>query len=432
MSKKKMPKYMGVTPDYDKVKRYDFARKCYAPNPLFKLIAKSMADSGLKGRTVTVKKTNMEGLKTPYLILGHHKSFFDLNVLVRATYPTNLTYVCAIDAMRDHGEFIMRHLGIIGKRKFIQDVHLLRNMKRSVTKLKNSALVLYPEAKFTFDGTTSYIPDTIGKLVKFLGVPVVVANMMGNYITQPQWSKNTYEGLPLEVELKQIITEQQLKTLNKDQLQELVEKGMEYNEYDFQKEKGILITAPDRAEGLDKVLYRCPACHTDFSTETHGTELKCTHCGKSWQLNEDGTLSCEDGDPIFTTIPDWFDYEQAAVKKEVEEGTYRIETTAKMWTLPNAQKFYAQEDAKIVHDVQGFHLVGTEYKRPLDKMWKGIETDGLHIEFNYKDFGDVIDISTPDESYWLAPYDRNVCMKMSLAVDEIFKLESQKVRKGKK
>lgn len=55
-----------------------------------------------------------------------------LKTMVKALYPNKVTYVCSLDVLTMHSEWLMNRIGIIFKRKFIQDVHLLKNMKHSV------------------------------------------------------------------------------------------------------------------------------------------------------------------------------------------------------------------------------------------------------------------------------------------------------------
>ena len=93
-----------------------------------------------------------------------------------------MNYIVTIDGFNDFSEFLMRGVGGIPKRKFASDLHLMRNMKHSVHKFKN-ILVMYPEARYSLDGTTSYLPDSLGKLVKYLNVPVSIINAKGQGFT---------------------------------------------------------------------------------------------------------------------------------------------------------------------------------------------------------------------------------------------------------
>ena len=47
---------------------------------------------------------------------------------------------------------------------------------------------MYPEASYSFDGTATPLPDSIGRLVKMLGVPVVTIRTYGAFARQPLYN----------------------------------------------------------------------------------------------------------------------------------------------------------------------------------------------------------------------------------------------------
>lgn len=51
-------------------------------------------------------------------------------------------------------------------------------MLHAVKKLHSSE-VLFPEAGYSIDGTATTLPDSTGKLVKMLGIPVVMIKTYG-------------------------------------------------------------------------------------------------------------------------------------------------------------------------------------------------------------------------------------------------------------
>ncbi len=409
------------------VARFDFARRVKAPNGFFRWLTGVVAGAGLRGHKVTVRKHGCENLKPPFFVIGTHSSYLDLKTMVKALYPNKVTYVCSLDVLTMHSEWLMNRIGIIFKRKFIQDVHLLKNMKHSVNDLTDCALVLYPEAKFTLDGTTSYMPESLGKLAKYLDVPVVVANMHGNYVSQPQWSRGAKEKeprirrkTPLVTDLTLIASKEELKSLGSDEIQARIRSAMEYDDFAWQKENNVVIDDPRRAEGLHKLLYKCPHCGTEFAMTSFGTHLKCTHCGSEWEMDTLGELHGIQCETVYAHIPDWFDFQQASVCNEVESGMYRYEADVHLCTLPY-KKLYDCGMAHFVQTSDGMTLSGTAYGEPFEEHWKGNAVNGMHIEYNYQRIGDAFAISTVNESYWCFAADNGVITKLSLATDEIYR-----------
>ena len=408
-----------------RVKKHDFTKPPRKGSLVLYPIAWMLSLPSMKHHKLQIEKIGMEGLKPPYLLISNHQSFYDLKLLQTAIFPHRANYVAAIDAFALHNRFIMRSLGCIAKRKFLpMDYSLIKNMKYSVEKNKKIC-VMYPEARFTLDGKRSLIPNSVGKLCKMLKVPVVTLNMHGCYTANPQFSQKKYTYVPLKAEMKQIVTAEEINKIAPDELTERIVAELTYDDYDYQLENNIRINDPDRAKGLGSLLYQCPHCYTEFSMTASGTTLRCEHCGKAYEYTELGEMRALDGETEFSHIPDWFDWQRENVRKEVEEGKYHFEDEVEVWTLPNAKKFYPQGKGKIVHNMDGFTLTCEAYGKPIEEFWKSEHTYGCHIEYNFRNKADVIDISKIDESYWLYPTKKNVITKISLAFEEIFKLKSK-------
>ena len=127
------------------------------------------APDTVRHRTV-IRKDGTEGLKPPYLLLCNHNAFLDFKVATRAMFPYRANYVVAIDGFIGR-ETLLRNVGCICKRKFTNDITLIRQLRQVV---KNGDIaVIYPEARYSLCGTTAVLPESLGKLCKLLAVPVV-------------------------------------------------------------------------------------------------------------------------------------------------------------------------------------------------------------------------------------------------------------------
>ena len=95
---------------------------------------------------------------------------------------------------------------------------------------------MYPEARYSPSGVTSYIPDAIGRLVKQNGVPVVTIVHHGNYLHTPFWNYRKKRKVPLHTVMTQLLTAQQVKEMTAEEITEAIRKGLQYDEYKSQKE----------------------------------------------------------------------------------------------------------------------------------------------------------------------------------------------------
>lgn len=409
----------------DKIKRFNFAKKPY--NPCFLMMAAKLIISwpDLKKRNFKLEKVNMEGLDGPYLLLVTHSSMVDFNIMLKATHPRKVNNVMTLEGFKTYTEPLMRSLGVIGTRKFIRDTNLIRNIKYSVSTLKN-IFVLFPEARYSLDGCTSFLPDSVGKMAKLLGVPVVVLKIHGNFVTCPQWNKinkKTY----VEAVMEQIVTADDMKVISPDEINARIREHFVYDDFKWQADNKLKIDHPKRANGLHALLYKCPACLAESQTDSEGAELWCKACGKRWNMDEYGKLHALEGETEFEHIPDWSNWERECVRKEIEDGTYYFEDTVRVETLPNAWKFYKQGDGKFIQTptetIVKCNYYGEDYT--LTRSAKNLES--MHIEYDYLGRGDCVDISIPDDSFWCYLSKRDAITKISFATEEMHKLAREKM-----
>ena len=189
------------------------------------------------------------------------------------------------------------------------------------------------------------------------------------------------------------------------------------------------ITEPWRAEGLHKILYRCPHCQTEFKLTTKGTELTCEACGKVWHMNEDSTLTATVGETEFTHIPDWFEWERECVREEILNCTYSFKDTVDVHSMPRCYRFMPLGEGKLTHDPEnGFVLTGHYRGEDYRIQRTPLQTNSLHVEYDFphiKPF-DCVDISTESDSFYCYPTKENVVTKLAFATEEIYKLKAVK------
>lgn len=374
----------------------------------------------LIGKKYKVEKVNMEGLKPPYMLLSNHMYFVDFELAAMATAPYRVNNVVSIDGYYRR-PWLMELIGAICTRKFTRDLHLVKSINRVLK--RGDILSMYPEARYSPCGITSYMPESLGKLIKYNKVPVVAVVHRGNYLHSPFWNFRKKRKVPLHTTATQILTGEQIERLSVEEINTIVREALAYDDYRYQKENGILITEPYRAEGLHKVLYQCPHCMTESKMASAGTEIFCTACGKRWNLNEDGTLSALEGETEFSHVPDWFMWEREQVRQQIESGEYAFSDEVDVYSLPRCWKFEHLGAAKLTHDAKnGFVLEGVYNGSPYRVQRMPLETNSLHIEYDYcyiKPF-DCVDISTEKDSFYCYPKKENVVTKLAFATELIY------------
>ena len=379
----------------------------------------------LIGKKYRVEKIGMEGLKPPYMVLSNHMYFIDFELAAMVTTPHRVNNVVNLDGYYRR-PWLMELIGAIGTRKFTMDLHLIKSIAKVLK--RGDVMCMYPEARYSPCGTLSYIPESVGKLIRMNKVPVVAIVHHGNHLHSPFWNFRKKRRVPLYTTATQILTAEQAATLPVEEINAIVRKALWYDDYQYQKENGILITEPYRAEGMHKILYQCPHCMTESKMSSAGTELFCTACGKRWNLNEDGTLSALEGGTEFSHVPDWFEWEREQVKQQVENGTYRFEDDVDVYSQPRCWRFIHLGAAHLTHDPEnGFVLEGFYRGKPYRVQRQPLQTNSLHIEYDYcyiKPF-DCVDVSTEKDSFFCYPVTKPaVVTKMAFATEAIYQMKS--------
>jgi len=405
------------------IKKFDMAKRPVKQRWFLTPVAWLLSFPEVWQRKLKITKVNMKGLKPPYLFISNHMAFVDFKSATRAIFPHKANYVVAIDGFLK-GEWLLRQVGCICKRKFTNDLVLIKNMKYALD-VNKSILALYPEARYSYCGTNSVLPDSLGKLVKMYKVPVVTFIQHGNYLSQPVWNLEKRK-CRIEATMTQLFTPEQIEKASVEEINRRLNETFKYDEYAWQKENSIVIDHPNRAKGLHHILYQCPHCLTESRMNSDKDEIWCEHCHKRWKMSELGELSAIEGKTEYSHIPDWFEFERAMVRKQVEDGTYFFMDKVSIDSLPNAKGYINMGEATLTHSIDGFVLekfTDTEHFR-LEK--KPLSLYSLHIEFDYFGKGDCLDLSTLEDTFYLYPLTRkNVVTKLQFAVEEIYKMKEK-------
>ena len=377
----------------------------------------SAPDVLLHGTKIT--KTRTEGLKPPYLLLCNHNAFFDFKVAMMAIYPHCANPVVAIDGFIGR-EWLLRRVGCICKRKFTSDMMLVKQIMQVIQ--NGDICMIYPEARYSLCGTTAVLPSSLGSLCQLLKVPVVTLICHGHHIDSPFWNLHKRGVKPTEAEMTVLFTPEELAAASKAEINERLVSAFQYDDYAWQKARGIRVTYKKRAEGLEKVLYQCRHCGIEYRMASEGTALFCRACGKRWTYTESGEL--QDGDGQAIHIPDWYEWERANVRAEVEHGTYDSgELPVTVRSLPNAKRFILLGEGRLRHSMDGFTVRGVDGDGDPFEMIKTVPSlYSCHIEYEYLGkFGDCVDLNTLEDTWYIYPHDCDFAVtKMALATEELY------------
>lgn len=400
-------------------------RKPKKPNMLFRTLLKTVSLADLHATHFKCNKIGMEklGKKEPCLYLMNHSSFIDLKIASSILYPRPFNIVCTSDGFVGKN-FLMRNLGCIPTQKFVTDLTLVRDMIYSFKKLDCSVL-LYPEASYSFDGTATTLPTSLGKCLKLLGVPVVMIRTYGAFARDPLYNNLQLRKVDVSADMKYLLSPEDIKEKSADELNDILNKEFSFDNFRWQQENSIRISEEFRADDLNRVLYKCPACQTEGKMKGQGTKIVCEHCKKEYELTEEGYIRAVDGETEFSHIPDWYSWERECVRNELNDGTYKLDVEVDIRAMVNTDKIYSVGSGRLRHTCEGFWLTGCDVK--LDYKQKPLASYSLYSDYFWYELGDMICIGNKDILYYCFPKNKeDVVAKTRLAAEELYKIVRSK------
>ena len=365
------------------------------------------------------------GKKEPCLILMNHSSFIDLKIASRIFFPKPYGIVCTSDGFVGFFmKILMPLLGCIPTQKFVSDVQLIRDMEYMLKKKKVSVL-MYPEASYSFDGTATALPRKMGVLLKKLGVPVVTVITQGAFARDPLYNGLQNRKVKVRADVTCLFTAEELKTMTVAQLDAKLDEAFGFDNFRWQQENNVAICESFRADGLNRILYRCPHCQSEGKTEGKGIHMTCHNCGKVYELTEFGKLQAQDGETAFDHIPDWYAWQRQKVREELEEGTYKLDVPVKIGMLVNYDAIYMVGEGRLTHDAEGFRLTGCDGQ--LQYSQGPLHSYSAYADYNWYEIGDMICIGNNEVLYYCFPQNSgDVVAKTRLAAEELYKMKKRR------
>ncbi len=393
-------------------------------NFFFRTLIRLLSFFGMMGTGFQYETEGLEDLKKePCLILMNHSCFLDLQMVSKILYPKHYCIVCTSDGFVGMGGFmgwLMRAIGCIPTQKFVTDLTLVQDMIYAFKTLKTSVL-MYPEASYSFDGTATALPRKMGVLLKKFDVPVIMIESFGAFSRNPLYNElQIRKGVKISAKARCLYTREQVRTMTVKELSDGLDEAFGFDHFKWQEEQGIEINEPFRADGLNRILFKCAHCGAEGKMEGKGIHLTCHACGKKYELTPIGKLKALGGETEFAHIPDYYKWEREQVRKEILNGTYRMEADVKIGMMVDFKAIYMVGEGKLTHDLNGFKLTGCDGR--LNYEQKPLNSYGLYADYYWYEIADVICIGNNERLYYCFPQGGDVVAKTRMATEEMYKL----------
>lgn len=189
--------------------------------------------------------------------------------------------------------------GIIPKSKGKSDIQTVKTMLRVIK--EGGTVAVFPEGNRTYSGELCYISPAITKFLKMSRVPIIIYNINGGYGVDPRWGLEKRKG-NLNGKIKRIIYPEEYQKLDENELHELI-----LNELNVQNVPTLeTFKSNNRAECIERVIFRCPECQENNTIVSKQNEFTCTKCGATWEYTENLSIT-KDGELYkLPYVKDWY------------------------------------------------------------------------------------------------------------------------------
>jgi len=315
-----------------------------------------------------VLRNELKGKKGPIVVLANHQAALDfVNIIHRTREPMTFVISKSFYQLLPFPKFVGR-LGLIPKQQFQTSIKDITVMKHAIA--DGEIMVLFPAGLMCEDGVSTPIPVTTYKFLQWIGADVYVARSFGTYFCTPKWAtgRKKRPGRTY-VDIFKLFDKDQLATLSLEEIKKAADDALLFDAYREQEELKVKFKGGDDVRGLERVLYVCPHCHSEFTVFADGKNiLRCSECGYAEKSDELGLLHkiSEVGEEI-RYVSDWNRMVHDHERRAILDGKDVLTSLATVHgTLPGKRKYEEIGRGEVLLDSTHFHLHGYVNEKQVD------------------------------------------------------------------
>jgi len=360
-----------------------------------------------------VNRRATRGLHEPVFVICNHQNNLDFFLCAAAVWPRRLNYIVSSYFFSSPG--MRRLLGVlqtIPKKQFVPDWGAVKNTVAAAS--CGNSIAVFPEGQVSYCGSVCDIDESIGKLIKKLRLTTVNVTIRGHFLVKPKHALGTpakaNRGL-VEVSTEILATPQEIDSLTAEELTERVVSRMAYDEYDWQRRRMARSRPRFRScEGLDKILFHCPSCGSDYTIVSSRSEVRCSACGYGVSLDEYGFFFRKGGAAVHDSLSGWYAEQRGALEQQLRDGRLLPLTERCVLKKPRGKKhgYLPCGEGSLTLDEQGLSYEGDKDGRPF--RYRIPYTAQTRLSFNSPDGS--IDIPWQDVVLTAAPLSRQKLMPL--------------------
>ncbi len=313
-------------------------------------------------------------LEAPYLMLVNHESFYDFLYATQLSHPKNPSILLNdYYARRKLTARLAKEAGLVTKKLFNPDISSVARMLRTIR--NGSPLLIFPEGRLSTDGRSNRIVEPGAAFYKKLGAPIVLTKIEGAYFNDPKWRKKHFRG-PVTISVVRVIQKEEAAAMSDRELDELIEKTLFT---DASKRPGLRYKQHGKAEGIEKLLYRCPDCGALYQTVGIRDDLVCTACGARHTLDE--TYHFSDG---LGSLAEAYDRLAAMEKAGLPDLFLHAEVRTKIFGAEDGKVRREKGECLLTNESFRYRSESTDFTIPLQDLPALAYSSGTEFELYHK------------------------------------------------
>ncbi len=317
-----------------------------------------------------------------YLLLANHTSTLDS---VWVTHPIGRPahFMTSAAMFRNPvAGALLRSVGAFPKEVFVKDQQSAQMVNDLIA--SGQIVQIMPEGARTWEGKLMPIRKGIGRLVQKLKTRVVVCRVETGHLWWPRWAVWP-RWVPLRMSYSEPLTWTETATVEEIWADLVGEMTIDVDaNFSNARTWGFRT-----AEGLETLLWACPACFELGKARGHRSEFRCTACGSSWNIGVDNQMH---GAPS-TTVAEAY----ASIRRHF--GDLPRVSGAVILEAPDVEMLRLEKGKPPVSCARG-HLILAESGLRLDD-WRLEFADVVAINM---DAGNVLHLRTAECIWRLIPH----------------------------
>ena len=256
-------------------------------------------------------KSIVKDIKGPAIVVATHTCDADHILSALTLYPIRPTYVVSDHFMRNPSTArLLKLMHVITKKMFNADVSTIISIMRA--KNEGSVIVIFPEGRLSCYGHTLPVTEGTAELIKKLGINLYIWKAEGAYLSFPKWrDKGDDRYGKIHSSVKLLLTADEVNEKSIDEIKKITEDAI-LNDDELAMD-GVEYKCDTMAQGVDRILYKCPKCMEEGKITAEGNVIRC-ECGFEVTLDNKYKLH---GAP-FSRVNEWFEWQQNSINTDVD------------------------------------------------------------------------------------------------------------------